>query len=377
MAAGVPVQVLAIGPGRRPDLAGRVAGLPEPVYLGGKNRTPVRSGAGRGKIDTAALLREVAGDMARLAGHPRRSARALRLAVYARRAAAHLPAGSLRLHAHFANDAAVLARYLAVAAGVRYTVTAHAYDIYSDPYLLAPNLAAATLVFTVSRANMNYLEAGAAAGGWDAGRLRLLHCGLELDRLPYRDPQPPAAPANIICIARLVPKKGHLVLLDAVARMQAAGRRLHLTLVGEGPGEAALKESVSRLGLEDQVSLLGALDNQATLAALRPADLCVLAARVAADGDRDGLPVVLMEAAALGIPLVATRVGGIPELVDEACGWPSPPDDPQALADAMTASLDGEAAERTARTRLARRRIEEQFNVTGQVDALTASDLWD
>jgi glycosyltransferase involved in cell wall biosynthesis len=369
--------VLATGPGRRPDLAGSVAGLPAPVYLGGKNRTPAPAGTAGTKIDNPALLREVTGDMARLAGHPRRSARALRLAVYARRAAAHLPGKPLRLHAHFANDAAVLARYLAAAAGLRYTVTAHAYDIYSDPFLLAPNLAAATRVFTVSEANMNYLEAGATAGGWDAGRLRLLHCGLELDRLPYRDPPPPAAPENIICIARLVPKKGHQVLLDAVACMVAAGRRLHLTLVGEGPGEAALRESVARLGLEDQVTLLGALDNQATLAALRRADLCVLAARVAADGDRDGLPVVLMEAAALGIPLVATRVGGIPELVDEACGWPAPPDDPQALAGAMTACLDGQPSERTARTRRARQRIEEQFNVAGQVVALTAGDLWD
>ena len=151
VAAGVHVRVLAIGPGRRPDLAAAVPGLPEPAYLGGPQRTRPAAGNAGSPIDGTALWREVARDVARLSGHPRRTARALRLALYARRGAALLPPGRKRLHAHFANDATVLARYLAAAAGLRYTLTAHAYDLYSDPFLLAPNLSRAARVFTVSR----------------------------------------------------------------------------------------------------------------------------------------------------------------------------------------------------------------------------------
>jgi len=368
MAAGVPVQVLAAACGRRPDLvqAGPDDPLPPVSYLGGRRRG--RPAAGR----PGSLLKELTRDLLRLGGRPRPSARALRLGLYAWRGVGLLPADGGRLHAHFANDAAVLARYLAAATGLPYTLTAHAYDLYQDPFLLAPNLAAARRVFTVSRANLEFIRS--IPGGVSPARLRLLHCGLDLARLPYRDPPPlGGGPARMICIARLVPKKGHQVLLAAVAKLRAAGRALDLGLIGEGPEEGAIRAAVDRLGLGDHVHLSGAMGNRETLAVLSRADLCVLPARIAADGDRDGLPVVLMEAAALGVPLAVSRVGGIPELVDEGSGWTSAADNPGDFAAAMAAALDATPTERTARARRARARVEAEFDVAGQVAALTAA----
>lgn len=375
MAAGVPVLVLAASCGRRPDLAreGSENPLPPVSYLAGRRRAPVTaagSSSGRGAAGRpAALIKVLARDLLRLGGRPRPCARALRLGLYAWRGVRLLPAGGGHLHAHFANDAAALARYLAAATGLSYSLTAHAYDLYQDPFLLVPNLAAARLVFTVSRANMKFIRG--IPGGVSQARLRLLHCGLDLAQLPYRDPPPlTEGPARIVCIARLVPKKGHQVLLAAVAHLQAEGRELDLCLIGEGPEEGAIRTAVDRLGLGRQVRLAGAMGNKETLAVLSRADLCVLPARVAADGDRDGLPVVLMEAAALGVPLAVSRVGGIPELVDEDCGWTSAVDDPRAFAAAMAAALDAQPGERTARARRARARVEAEFDVAGQVEAL-------
>ncbi|MCZ6600621.1 MAG: glycosyltransferase [Acidobacteria bacterium] len=376
MAAGVPVWVLAAACGRRPDLvqAGPGDPLPPVSYLGGRRRTAA-TGSGHGRAAAgrpAALMKVLARDLLRLGGRPRPCARALRLGLYAWRGVRLLPPGGGHLHDHFANDAAALARYLAAAAGLSYSLTAHAYDLYQDPFLLVPNLAAARRVFTVSRANLEFLRG--IPGGVSAERLRLLHCGLDLARLPYRDPPPlTVGPARIVCVARLVPKKGHQVLLAAVAQLRTTGRELDLCLIGEGPEEGAIRTAVDRLGLGGQVRLAGAMGNRETLAELSRADLCVLPARVAADGDRDGLPVVLMEAGALGVPLAVSRVGGIPELVDEDSGWTAAADDPRAFAAAMAAALDAPPAERTARARRTRARVEAEFDVAGQVDALTAA----
>ncbi len=299
----------------------------------------------------------------------------MRLALYAWRGSRLIPAGGCRLHAHFANDAAVLARYLAAVSGGRYTLTAHAYDLYSDPFLLSANLAAADRVFTVSRANLEFLRRCYGRGSRSGEQLRLLHCGLDLPRLPWRAPAAVASPAHLVCVARLVAKKGHLVLLEAVARLRGGGHAVRLTLIGEGPEEVSVRAAIQRLGLTDVVSLRGALDNAATLDVLRQADLCVLAARVAGDGDRDGLPVVLMEAAAVGLPVAATSVGGIPELVREDTGWLAPPDDPEALAGVLVEALSSPPEERFRRSRQARDVIEREFDVQGQVSALTAADL--
>jgi len=305
-----------------------------------------------------------------MGGRPRRSAHLLQLAALTLRARDLLPVDATRLHAHFANDAATVARYISILSGLPYGVTAHAYDIFQETALLGPNLAAADRVFTVSRANLEHLASRAPAEGWRAESFALLRCGIDLAEFPYRDPPPPRAPARLVCVARLIPKKGHAGLLDALALLRGEGRSVELELIGEGPLHGPLAARAARADLAGAVRWLGALPEAEVAERMRGADVAVLASRIAEDGDRDGLPVVLVEAMALGVPVVATRVAGIPELVSEAAGWLAPPDRPDLLAAALRAALDAPAAERGARARRARRVVESEYDVRLQVDTL-------
>jgi glycosyltransferase involved in cell wall biosynthesis len=384
-AAGTPVQVVAIHPGKEAGLV--PDGLPPVRYVGlAASQAPFTvpgesdgdpavlvSGGRRLPGGRRALAAAVGADLLTLGLHPRRCARALRLAVYAGRAARLLPESAGRLHAHFASDAAVLARYTSLLTGLPYTITAHAYDLYRDPYLLGPNLAAAARVYTVSEANLAWLKERAPRHGWDGERFSVLRCGLDLSRFPFREPPPPGRPARLVCIGRLVPKKGHDLLLEAVRRTLDAGREVSLALLGGGPLEDHLRERISGAGLERQVDLLGAVPPERAQEILREADLMVLPSRVAPDGDQDGLPVVLVEALAAGVPVVSTAVAGIPELVDSANGWLVPPDDAGALASAIGRALDEPGEARAARARRGREKVEREFDLRRQVEALSAS----
>ncbi|HEX5041545.1 MAG TPA: glycosyltransferase [Candidatus Polarisedimenticolaceae bacterium] len=340
LARGVPVTVLAVTRGKGENLPGlAVHYLPPP-------------------IDLPAPL--VWRDLSRLTGL-RRKARAVRLAARARVAARLVPRDTAVLHAHFANDAGALARYTASLTGLPYRITAHAYDLYQDPFLLEENVRAAAHVFTVSEENLRWLRQRG-----DGSRISVLRCGLDLGEHPYRDPAPPGTPPRAVCVARLVEKKGHDVLLAAAARLPG----LRLDLVGDGPRRSAIEAAAAKLAPALDVRVHGPLMPSATRDLVRGADVLVLAARVAGDGDRDGLPVALIEAAALGVPVVATALSGIPELVDPRTGHLVPPDDPRALAIALRASLEAPQGERVARARAARARVEADFDVDRLVEAL-------
>jgi glycosyltransferase involved in cell wall biosynthesis len=380
--AGTPVHVVAVQPGEDADLV--PAGLPPVRYVGiastqapftvpgeADGEPPVPVSGRRRPGGRRTLAAAVGADLLTLGLDPRRCARALRLAVYAGRAARLLMESAGRLHAHFANDAAALARYTSLLTGLPYSITAHAYDLYRDPFLLGPNLAAAARVYTVSEANLTYLQEQAPGHGWDVRRFSVLRCGLDLSRFPFREPVPPARPARLVCIGRLVPKKGHELLLEAVRQAIDAGREVKLSLVGGGPLENHLRGRIRHLGLDEQVDLLGAVPPQRAQETLREADLMVLPSRIAPDGDQDGLPVVLVEALAAGVPVVSTAVAGIPELVDGSSGWLVPPDEPAALAAAIGRALDEPAGARRARALRGRAKVEKEFDLLRQVEALT------
>jgi glycosyltransferase involved in cell wall biosynthesis len=373
MAVGVPVTVLAIE--RTSGAGGEAAGgesrgpMPRVRFLreargdAPAGRTAVRGAARR-------LLVQVLRDGVGLGLKPRAWGRCTRLAIDALRGRHYVPSTACRLHAHFANDAAALARYLSILCGVPYVVTAHAYDIYQDPFLLGPNLAAAARVYTVARANLRFLLSRPEAARWDEKRFAVLHCGVDLARFAYRDPPLPRKPARLVCAARLVPKKGHAVLLDAVASLAASGAEVRLTLAGDGPLAGPLRERAAAAGIATAVDFLGTVDSERVASLVRDSDLVVLAARVAEDGDRDGLPVALIEAAALGVPVVSTDVSGIPELVDAETGWLVPPDRPDRFAEAVRAALQEPHSARERRARLARRRVEEEFDLARQIETL-------
>ncbi|MBK6454589.1 MAG: glycosyltransferase family 4 protein [Gemmatimonadetes bacterium] len=260
----------------------------------------------------------------------------------ARLAAAVRQRGITHLHAHFATMPAQVARLAARWAGITFSITAHAKDIYHDSVTtdaLRALLRDASGVVTVSDYNARYLV---DTIGVDASRLHRIYNGLDLDRfdVALRSDRRP----TILAVGRFVPKKGFDVLLDACALLVRDGARFTCRLVGGGSEEGSLRARAIALGLEQVVQFDGPLPQREVMAALREATVFAAPCVVAEDGDRDGLPTVLVEAMALGTPCVATDVVGIPELVrHRETGLLVPPQDAPALAVALRALLEGPA----------------------------------
>jgi len=262
--------------------------------------------------------------------------------------AAELPAGTAHLHAHFLHTPASVARYAAAMCGLGYSASGHAKDVWTTPeWELREKLAEARFTVTCTAAGHARLSALAP------GRVELVYHGLDrrLFTAPpafgsARNGRDPADPVRLLAVGRFQPKKGYPTLFEAVARVRAA---VQLTVVGYGPLEAALRAQVEALGLAGRVTWAGALDQPAVRAHYRANDLFVLASEIAPDGDRDGLPNVVVEALSQGLPVVATRAAAIPEVVlDGIQGRLAPPGDPEALA----AAIDSLARDPEARRRM-------------------------
>lgn len=289
-------------------------------------------------------------------------------------------AGVGHLHVHFASAAASVAYYLRQLGGPSYSITAHAKDIYHQevsPSSLRRKLRAAAFTVTVSDFNLRHLEELMAADGGAPARLLRIYNGLDLERFSLQPAAIPSAPAAaaadlplILGVGRLVEKKGFDDLVRACALLRDAGRRFRCLIVGKGEQQAALRALIDDLGLADQVQLPGPLPREGLLELYPRAALVAAPCVVGADGNRDGLPTVLLEAAALGTPMVATPVTGIPELLrHRASGWLVPERDPAALAAAMAAVLEAPHEARR-RALAARRRVEEAFDLQQNVSFL-------
>jgi glycosyltransferase involved in cell wall biosynthesis len=283
-----------------------------------------------------------------------------------------LPPDVGRLHAHFLHTPASVTRYAALLKGFAWTGSAHAKDIWTTPeWEKREKLAACEWLVTCTAANHAHLSALAPPG-----RVELVYHGLDLSRF---DAAPGAKkentgndsadPVTILSVGRLVEKKGTDVLLEALARLPPD---LHWRLVhaGGGPLKAKLERRARALGIEARVNWRGARTQTELLAEYRAADLFALASRVARDGDRDGLPNVLAEAQSQGLPCVATRVSGIPELIEDgSTGLLVAPEAPQDLALAL-ASLIRDPARRRALGEAGRRRVRERFGLQGNIARL-------
>jgi glycosyltransferase involved in cell wall biosynthesis len=240
------------------------------------------------------------------------------------------------VHAHFATAAAEVATMAARLAGVSCSVTAHAKDIHHQDN--APHvrrrLAPADTVVTVSEANARHLRA--VLSGPREARVELIHNGVAL-----ASPVDPGGSSTLLCVARLVPKKGMDVLLRATALLVRDHPDLRVTVIGTGPLLADLLELRRDLGLDDTVEFAGAATSSEVKRAMDAARAVVLACRVDESGDRDGMPTVLVEALAAAVPVISTDVPGIGELVrDHITGLLVPADDDAALAQAMRELLD-------------------------------------
>jgi colanic acid/amylovoran biosynthesis glycosyltransferase len=241
-------------------------------------------------------------------------------------------AGIDHVHAHFATAAARLANLVHLMDGTPYSVTAHAKDIYhrrARPRRLRQKLGEAAFVATVSEANRRHLTA--VLGG--RGRLELVPNSVDLRRLGSPNGVV-RRPELVLAVARLVEKKGLEHLVEACGLLAGRGTAVRLEIVGDGPERARLERAARRLAAD--VAFHGALPQERVLPLYRRASVVCLPCVVAPTGDRDGLPTSLLEAMALGAPVVSTPVGGIPEIVvDGRTGLLVPERDPEALADAL------------------------------------------
>jgi colanic acid/amylovoran biosynthesis glycosyltransferase len=236
--------------------------------------------------------------------------------------------GARHLHAHFATAAADVAQDAAALAAVPFTVTAHAKDIFHADHapLVARRLEGVSAVVTVSEHN--------------ADHLRAVLNGVPVHHIPNGVPPAPAGRAArggpLLFVGRLVAKKGVDVLIDACALLRSELPELDVEIVGGGPLAEELEGRARRSGVSDRIHFLGPQPADVVDAAFRRASLVVLPSRIDEHGDRDGMPTVLVEAMARGVPVISTELVGIPELVrDGETGLLVAPEDPAALAAAI------------------------------------------
>ena len=245
------------------------------------------------------------------------------------------------LHVHYLHTPASVVRYAAILTGRSFSFSAHAKDIWTTPdWERREKIADAQWGVTCTRQGLQELSRIAASG--DRERLALVYHGVGPGRMPEaperrlaRDGGDPADPVRLLSIGRLVAKKGHDTLLQALSTLPKAVN-FAVTIVGTGELKKTLQRHAARLGIADRVVFAGGLTQNQVVAALRSADLFVLPCREGDDGDRDGLPNVILEAASQGLAILSTSFAAVPEFIDDGReGVLVPPDDPSALANAM------------------------------------------
>jgi colanic acid/amylovoran biosynthesis glycosyltransferase len=281
-------------------------------------------------------------------------------------------AGITHLHAHFGSDATTVALLAARDIGRAYSFTAHARDIYHtyvspeiDAAKRHAKLAEAAFTVTVSDYNASHLSTLCPEA---AERIYRLYNGIDLSLF---SPTDRAVPGRILAVGRLVEKKGFSVLVDACALLRDRGLTFDCRIIGDGPLQGALQDQIAGHGLADRVTLAGPMPQELLADELGTAAIATLPCIITQDGDRDGLPTVLLEAMGKGIPVVTTTVTGGPEIVAEGeTGLLCPPGDPEALANALGALLtDPEGAR--AMGIAGRRRAERLFDLSTNVRQLS------
>lgn len=245
-------------------------------------------------------------------------------------------AGVQHLHAHWATHPALAAWTVNRLTGIPYSITAHAHDIYVDRSMLAEKLRRARFVVTISEFNRRLF--GTWYGSWATEKTSVIRCGVDLTAFTPR--QAPArgrgTPFTVSCIAGLREKKGQVHLIEAVAALRADGLDVRCVLVGDGETRPAIERRIAELGVGDHVELLGHCSRERVSEVLRGSDAMALPSITTEDGDMEGIPVALMEALASEVPVVASSLSGIPELVEDGVtGFLVPERDSRALAAAL------------------------------------------
>lgn len=269
--------------------------------------------------------------------------------------------GIVLLHAHFATVATTVARLAGIVTGLPYTLTAHAKDIYceyEENRDIAAKLRDAAQVITVSDFNTAHLTREYGLG---EDKLSRLYNGLDLQRFEWAAPSPQAQ--EILAVGRLVEKKGFHVLVDAIAMLAARGLPVKCRIIGSGEEYKPLQDRIRAANQQDNIILSGPMPQPEVMRHMREAALMACPCIIGHDGNRDGLPTVLTEAMAIGLPCISTDVVGIPEIVrHNETGLCVPEGNAAALADAILLLLEN-PAERLRLSGNARLLIETEFEI--------------
>ena len=269
--------------------------------------------------------------------------------------------GFEHLHCHFGNTGSNTGMLAAELAGIPFSITCHGSELNEpEKFRLAQKTERAAFMVCVSKFGKARLMQITQPALWS--KLQVVRCGvenIEASAMPVH-----AAPGRVLCVARLSEEKAHLVLLSALSELKQRGQAFHCTLVGEGPMRTVIEARIAELGLTAEVTLLGSLAPDRVAEQYQACDIVVLASF------SEGVPVVLMEAMAHGRPVVATRVGGIAELVaHERTGFVVAPGDAQELADGL-ATLLSDPARAAAMGRAGSESVWQEFSVPRSAERL-------
>ena len=258
--------------------------------------------------------------------------------------------GIVHLHAHFGTNPAAVALLARILGGPQFSFTVHGPDEFDAPmaYALGRKIAAATFVVAISSFGRSQLMRWTTVADWP--KIKVIRCGVD-DSFFNSIAAPAADSIEFCCIARLAPQKGLPLLIDACERLVKDGERFTLTIIGEGDLRPDLEAAIRAKGLADCVTLPGSKSAEDIRAYLVRARAFVLPSFA------EGLPVVLMEALAMGRPVIASAIAGIPELVDSECGWLIPAGSVEALVIAMRDALHAPLEELAAKGDVGARRV--------------------
>jgi glycosyltransferase involved in cell wall biosynthesis len=276
--------------------------------------------------------------------------------------AAEMMDGQVRhVHAHFANHPAVAALIIHRLTGIPFSFTARGTDVQVDRHMLKQKVEAAEFAITVSLYNMKILVEEGGPGVH--GKVHVIYGGVDVDRLSPRPTSRLASPFRILCVGRFEEVKGHRILVEACRLLRDQGIVFDCRLIGDGPLLATVEKQIRQGGLSNQVRLLGSCTYPEVIEELRKADVVALPTVPTASGKCEGIPNVLKEAMACGLPVVASCVGGIPELVDDQnTGILVSPGSVTALAAALERLHDCPSLRRRL-GRAARGKVAREFNL--------------